>query len=119
MHVMISIATFRIMALSFPEIVEQPHFEKTSFRIRKKIFATLDEKTHIAVLKLSLIDQSVFCDINKTMIYPVESGWGKQGWTKVELKKVNRNILKDILTTAYCLVAPAQLFEKYKTKLNR
>ena len=116
MYIMISMATFRTMTLSFPETVEQPHFEKTSFRIRKKIFATLDEKTHIVVLKLSLIDQSVFCDINKTMIYPVEGGWGKQGWTKVELKKINRNILKDILTTAYCHVAPAQLSGKYKTE---
>ena len=115
---MISIATFRSMALSFPETMELPHFEKTSFRIRKKIFATLDEKTHIAVLKLSLIDQSVFCHINKIIIYPVESGWGRQGWTKVELKKINRKILKDILTAAYCLVAPAQFSEKYKIKLN-
>jgi hypothetical protein len=113
---MISMATFRIMALSFPETVEQPHFEKISFRIRKKIFETQDEKTYIVVFKLSLIDQSVFCDINKTMIYPVERGWGKQGWTKLELKKISRNILKDILTIAYCLVAPAQLSEKYKSK---
>ena len=119
MYVMISIATFRTMTLSFPETMEQPHFEKTSFRIRKKIFATLDKKPHIAVLKLSLIDQSVFCDINKNIIYPVESEWGRQGWTKVELKKINRNILKDILTTAYCLVALAQFSAKYKIKLNR
>ena len=111
---MISIATFRIMVLSFPETMEQPHFEKTSFRIRKKIFATLDEKTHVAVLKLSLIDQSVFCDINKTMIYPAEGEWGKHGWTKTELKKISRAILKDLLTTSYCLVAPAQLSKKYK-----
>ena len=116
---MISIPAFRTMALSFPEIMEQPHFEKTSFRIRKKIFATLDEKTHIAVLKLSLIDQSVFCDINKTMIYPAEGGWGKHGWTKAELKKISREILNDLLTTSYCLVAPAQLSKKYKAGLNR
>lgn len=107
------------MTFSFPEVVEQAHFEKTSFRIRKKIFATLDEKTHIVVLKLSLIDQSVFCDINKAMIYPVEGGWGKQGWTKVELKKISQSILKDILTIAYCFVAPVKLSEKYKTGLNR
>jgi predicted DNA-binding protein (MmcQ/YjbR family) len=102
------------MALSFPEITEEPHFEKTSFRIRKKNFATLDEKTHIAVLKLSLIDQSVFCGIDKTMIYPAEVGWGKHGWTKAELKKISKAILKDLLTASYCLVAPAQLSKKYK-----
>ena len=27
---------FREMALSFPEVTEQKHFEKTSFRVNKK-----------------------------------------------------------------------------------
>ena len=39
---MVSIDTFRKLALSFDEAVEQPHFEKPSFRVNKKIFATLD-----------------------------------------------------------------------------
>ena len=33
---MVSIATFKKIALSFAETTEQPHFEKTSFRIGKK-----------------------------------------------------------------------------------
>ena len=28
------------MALALPEAVEEPHFDKTSFRVRGKIFAT-------------------------------------------------------------------------------
>ena len=31
------------------------------------------------MVKLSLVDQSVFCDMNKDAIYPVPGGWGKQG----------------------------------------
>ena len=102
---MISIATFREMALSFPAVVELPHFDRASFRVNKKIFATLAEKENICVLMLSVIDQSVFCDIDKTMIYPVPGGWGRQGATIFELKKVNRTILKDGLTRAYNRVA--------------
>mgnify|MGYP003577946137 CR=1 FL=1 len=41
---MVSIETFRELAMSFPNATEEPHFEKTSFRINKKIFATFDEK---------------------------------------------------------------------------
>ena len=41
---MVSIDTFRKLALSFPEATEEPHFEKTSFRVKKKIFATYDDK---------------------------------------------------------------------------
>jgi hypothetical protein len=42
----------RRFALSLPEVTEQPHFEKSSFRIRSKIFATVppgDEHLHVLV----------------------------------------------------------------------
>ena len=102
---MVSIKHFKELALSFPETVEHPHFEKTSFRFRKKIFATLSEETSLAVIKLSAVDQSVFSSFDKTIIYPVENKWGKQGWTAINLKKVRKNMLKDALTTAYNQVA--------------
>jgi hypothetical protein len=110
---MIDIKTVRQLALSFEEAEEKPHFEKQSFRVRKKIFATLDKSNKSVVLKLSAIDQSVFSDYDRTVIYPVPGGWGKQGWTKVELKKVRKDIFKDALTMAYCTVAPKKLAEKY------
>ena len=37
---MVSIDGFRKICLSFPNTMEQPHFEKTSFRVNKKIFAS-------------------------------------------------------------------------------
>lgn len=111
---MIDVNTFRTIALSFDESEELPHFEKTSFRIKKKIFATLDEKKNHAVVKLSLIDQSVFSDSNKEVIYALPNKWGKQGWTIIELKKVKKTVFKDALTTAYCEVAPEKLAVKYR-----
>ncbi len=93
------------MALSFHEAEEMPHFEKTSFRVKKKIFATLDEKNKKAVVRLSMVDQSAFCAFDPTIIYPVPRGWGKQGWTVIDLTKVNKSTLKDALSTAYSTVA--------------
>jgi predicted DNA-binding protein (MmcQ/YjbR family) len=110
---MVDITTFREIALSFDEAMEEPHFEKTSFRIKKKIFATLDLDNNKAVLKLSEIDQSVFSAFDNSIIYPVSGTWGKQGWTVVELKKVRKDMLLDALTRAYCNVAPKKLSEKY------
>ena len=110
---MVSIETFSQLALSFEQVTEEPHFQKTSFRIKKKIFATLDTKAQKAVLKLSEIDQSVFCAFDKAVIYPVSGSWGKQGWTVIELKKVKKTMLRDALTCAYRSVAPKQLSEKY------
>jgi predicted DNA-binding protein (MmcQ/YjbR family) len=101
---MVTLDAFRELALSLPGTVELPHFEKTSFRINKKIYATLDSTKQQACLKLSPIDQSVFCLVDKTIIYPVPNKWGKQGWTFFELKKIKKSLLKDALKTAYTTV---------------
>ncbi len=110
---MVTLAGFRKLAISFPESVESPHFENASFCVAKKIFATLNERTKQATVKLSEIDQSVFSSVDRTIIYPVPNKWGKQGWTKVELTKIRKDMLKDVLTTAYCNVAPKRLVKDF------
>lgn len=65
----------RKFALSLPEATEQPHFEKSSFRIRGKVFATVplgNEYLH------------VFVDENETRVLVAENPlvfeelwWGK------------------------------------------
>ena len=111
---MIDVNIFRRIALSFEEVVGLPHFEKASFRVNKKIFATLNVQTQMAVVKLSEVEQSVFCGYDRSVMYPVNGGWGKQGWTVINLKVVSHEILLDALTTSYCNVAPLRLAEKYK-----
>lgn len=98
---MVSLSTYRELALSFKDVIELPHFDRASFRVNKKIFSTLSEKENIAMVRLSLVDQSVFCDMNKDVIYPVPGGWGKQGATYIDLKKVKKSVLKDALQCAY------------------
>ncbi len=102
---MVDLGAFRKLALSFPNVEELPHFHLISFRVKKKIFATYWEKENKAMLKLSLIEQSVFCSHNKTIFYPVPGAWGRQGSTFVELKKVRKDMFKDALTMAYQDVA--------------
>jgi len=106
---MVKTDAFKKIALSFPGTSEQPHFEKPSFRVGKKIFATLDIPNNQACLKLSIIDQDVFCAFDKTIIFPVPNKWGKQGWTLVNLKKIRKEMLTDALTTAWRGVAPKKL----------
>ena len=89
---MVDTESFKTIALSFPGTIEAPHFEKTAFRSKRRIFATLDLTLQRAVLKLTVIDQSVFSAIDPSIIYPVNNKWGKQGWTCVELKKVRKPI---------------------------
>lgn len=115
---MVSIDTFRKLALSFPDTTEEPHFEKISFRVKKKIFATFDEAKNRACLKLSEIDQDVFSSTDKTVIFPIPNKWGKQGWTFIEMKKVRKEIFLDALTTAYCEVAPKKLSQLVRRNDN-
>lgn len=111
---MITPAEVRKLALAFEGAEEQAHFEKASFRIAKKIFASLDTAHQRVTLKLSLVDQSVFSAYDKAAVYPVPNNWGKQGWTFVELKKVRKDLFRDALTQAYCTVAPPALAKKYQ-----
>ncbi len=111
---MIEIETVRKLALEFEEAVEQPHFEKISFRVRKKIFATVDTEKKTVTLKFSTADQSAFSAFDDSVIYPVPGGWGRHGWTIVELVKVAKDMFEDALTTSYCTVAPRKLAEKYR-----
>ena len=98
---MIDIETARQIALALPDTTEQPHFDKRAFKANKRIFATLWEKEQLVMVKLSLIDQSVFSAFDPTIIYPVPNKWGLQGCTFIELAKVPREMLEDALHTAW------------------
>lgn len=113
---MVSIENFRKMILLFDHIEELPHFEKTSFRVHKKIVATLNVKAKRVVVKLSEIEQSVFSAFDKTIIYPANGAWGKQGWTIIELDKVKKEVLKDAIQTSYNNVVTKTKKEKTCSK---
>jgi hypothetical protein len=98
---MASITTARQWALSLPETVEGSHFHIVDFRVNKKIFASLHEDKGLMMVKLPLMEQSVFCAFDKEIIYPVPGGWGQKGATFVHLKKVKKAMLQDALAVAW------------------
>lgn len=110
---MISLSTARDLALSLPETEEKSHFKKPDFRVRNKIFAVLHEDKWAMVVKFSAADQSVFCAFDPTVIRPVAGGWGRQGWTMINLEKIKKAMLRDALTTAWKTVAPPSLLKRH------
>jgi predicted DNA-binding protein (MmcQ/YjbR family) len=110
---MITLEYIRKTALALEEVEEGAHFEKVAFRVRKKVFATVDLVKNKTVLKLSDVDQSVFVKYRPGVIYPVAGGWGKQGWTVFKMKQLRKDLFKDALVTSYCHVAPKSLSAKY------
>lgn len=92
---------FAALALSFQGVVEKPHFDRRAFKVEKKrIFTTLQESTHTANVKLSKSEQMVFCEFGDA-IYPVPNKWGEQGWTTIELPKMEEGLVMEILHSAY------------------
>jgi len=100
-----AVTNFRKLALTFAQTSEAPHFEKTSFVAKKKIFATLDEKDSIAVVKLSTFEQEVFCEADKSVVEAVKGYWGQKGWTQIRLEKAKQPLLRHMLTAAYAHIA--------------
>lgn len=106
---MISNTAFKKYALAFPETEETPHFENKAYKVKKKIFVTHNVKESRCCVRLTPEEQSLFCLMDKELIYPVPNKWGKQGWTLVNLKLVSKEMLTEVLTAAYCTVAPPKL----------
>jgi hypothetical protein len=99
---MADLETARQIALSQPEAEEFDHFGRPAFRIKKKtVFATLWSGENLMMVKLSLIDQSVFNSFDPAIFYPVPNKWGLKGATFVELAKVRMDMLEDAIHTAW------------------
>jgi hypothetical protein len=116
---MVTIDTCRQLAMAFPDVKQAPHFEKEAFTIGGKIFATINLAEQRACVKLSAIDQSVFCQFDETVMYPVPNKWGTYGWTLINLKKIRKSMLQDALQTAYRTVAASIRPKKKKQSDER
>jgi len=98
---MVDMETSRQMALALPGAVEQDHFGIPSFRANKRIFSTLWTHENKIMVKLPIIQQSIFHSFDPTIFYPVPNKWGAGGATLVDLAKVQPEMLQDALNVAY------------------
>ena len=99
---MVSPNYFRKLALSLPNVVEKPHFDRAKFRARID-FASLHTPSSTANLRLTSNDQSEFAAAYPGIVYPVPNGFGRMGWTTFELSKVNEEVLWAGILAAYDL----------------
>ena len=103
---------FRSAALSLPEAYEQAHFERASFRVRGKIFATL--KAEQAVLKLDVEEQAALVAADpETFFLP---GGNQQGWTGVHLDSADKSEIEALIMAAWRNVAPKKLARSIDTQ---
>lgn len=103
-------SAFRRVALSLPETHEAPHFVRASFRVGKKIFATLAPEGDEAMVRV--VPHEKVRSLLET--YPdVFFSYG--GWTErngslgVRLAKADPGLMKDLLHDAWWSVAPKKV----------
>ena len=91
------------IALSFEGTDEKPHFNRTAFTIKKKIFATLSFKDKTLNLKFTPQVQMIFCPPENDVVFAIPNGWGRQGWTTINLNKATKKLVTSALEEAYKL----------------
>lgn len=99
---------FRCIALSMPEAHEKSHFGKADFRVRDKIFASLPADDR-SVIKLTREEQDMLSSAEPGIFRPVKGGWGRQGWTEVNLTACDEAAMQSACRMAWRNVAPAAL----------
>jgi hypothetical protein len=103
-------AAARALAMTMPEASESPHFENTSFRVAKKIFATMGEGDGArAVVKLTSDQQAMMCEVRPDVFSAVPGRWGEQGWTRIALETCDAETLRHALGMSWRNVAPKRL----------
>lgn len=98
---MIRAARFREIALSLEGAIEVPHMERAAFRTKRRIFATLPPDGASANLALDRDLQEALCEAQPQVFAPVPGGWGRMGYTTVDLRVVSELDLIRALTEAH------------------
>ena len=99
----------RALALSLPEAVEAPHFDRASFRVRGKIFATLPPSGEDVVLRLpELVKESLKQSDPKAYV-ALPGGWDRGGWTQLTIGRMDAEKMADLVRLAWRGVAPKRL----------
>lgn len=105
---------FRRCALGLPCVAESAHMGHPDFRVEGKIFATLYRRggDDFGTLKLKLAQQREVMAKAPGVFAPTSGAWGRQGYTMVRLRDVDRRtllLLRDALFASWMNAAPASI----------
>lgn len=120
---MVSVETFKALCMAMPEVQEVLHWGTPAFRTKRRIFVTLWPQENpgnktlnrpSANFGFTPEEQAAFCTAAPDSFMPVEGGWGRQGWTTVDLHKVKKKMLETAIQSAWYSAAPPKLQERYR-----
>jgi hypothetical protein len=104
---MASEGALRRIVLALPEVHEDTHRGRPSFRVGRKIVVLLDGERPVAYVKFDREDQ-----LNLVEAYPdiLElPSWQRYGGTMLWYERADEALLTDLLRLVWLLVAPKRL----------
>lgn len=91
----------RTLALSLEGASSYPHFDRIAFRTERRTFATLALDGADLNFICDLVEQQRLCELAPQAIAPVPGGWGRMGWTRIDLKKIDGATFTTVLKAAH------------------
>jgi len=98
---MVSLDTFRKLALALPDVEESVHAKMMMFGVRKKRFASFDPRSGDFALKLPLDDPDRLRGLEQEILEEIPGRYGNEGWTLVKLEKIGKPEFSKLLGTAH------------------
>jgi hypothetical protein len=102
----------RQLALSLPEVEERETRGYPTFRVRNKIFVTLSASDRTASFKTSLENQEELIALDPET-FRVASYTGRFGWTRVQLSRVDHDLMRELVIEAWRRIVPKRLVAAY------
>jgi hypothetical protein len=99
--------SFRKLALSLPEAHEEPHFQRTSFRVGTKIFATMVPDGSEAMVRI--YPRKRVYDLlseHADTFFDYGSWTWRNGALGVRLQRADSKLIRELMVEAWRSVAP-------------
>jgi hypothetical protein len=104
----------RRLALALPEVHEQPHHDRTSFRVGGSIFATMPPEGPTVNVLLDEEDARASADEAPEAVELL--WWGRKlSGVQVFLQRAGEELVRGLLEEAWRRRAPRRLVEAYET----
>ena len=98
---MVSLEAYRTAALALEDVSEVEHFGMLAFQRGKSRFAAFDPKKGVLALKLPLTDPVRVDGIACCVLEPAPGKYGAEGWTSVDLERMDWPEFAALLETAH------------------
>src|SRR5262245_47839975 len=100
-------AAFRKLALALPGAHEEPHFERTSFRVGKRIFATMTKDGREAMVPVRPIERCLELLASDPDVFIDHGGWTRRmGGLGLRLAQADETLVSELMCEAWERIAP-------------